>query len=177
MSEHSSDYQVGYGKPPRHTRFQKGRSGNARGRPKGVQSFARLAIQVFNEKIAIKENGERRIITKQQAALKQLANKAASGDARAIRDMLRLQAAIAAIEAAEHRVVRAEQREPPTPAETNPSKIALALLSVLHSAREQQLALPAEPLTLEMVSSEPSRGEQSSGALNEQLKSSPPGLP
>ena len=27
------DYEVGYGKPPRHTRFVKGRSGNPRGRP------------------------------------------------------------------------------------------------------------------------------------------------
>jgi hypothetical protein len=106
MSQDVPDYQVGYGRPPRHTRFRKGRSGNPNGRPKGVQSFARLANQVFNEKIAIKENGERRIITKLQAALKQLANKAASGDAAAIRDMLRLQAALTELELPGNRVAR-----------------------------------------------------------------------
>jgi len=156
MSEHPSGYQVGYGKPPRHSRFQKGRSGNPRGRPKRAQSFARLVTQVFNEKIAIKENGQRRIITKQQAALKQLVNKAASGDPRALREMLRLQAAIAAIEAAEDGVARTAKRELPIPAETDPSKIALAILNVLRSARGEQLAFPVAPPSLEVVSSEPS---------------------
>ena len=28
----SADYEVGYGKPPQHTRFRKGQSGNTRGR-------------------------------------------------------------------------------------------------------------------------------------------------
>ena len=35
----SSDYEVGYGKPPEHTRFQPGRSGNPRGRPKGTKNL------------------------------------------------------------------------------------------------------------------------------------------
>ena len=133
MSQDLPD-QVGYGRPPRHTRFRKGRSGNPKGRPKGVQSFARLANQVFNEKIAIKENGERRIITKLQAALKQLANKAASGDAAAIRKVLRVQAVIAEIIPAEDQHdYTGKHGERPNPAETNPSRIALALLTLLHA--------------------------------------------
>ena len=32
MAEGESDYQVGPGKPPLHTRFKKGQSGNPRGR-------------------------------------------------------------------------------------------------------------------------------------------------
>jgi hypothetical protein len=45
--------------------------------------------------MVIKENGERRTIAKLQAAMKQLINKAASGDARAIREVFKLQAVIA----------------------------------------------------------------------------------
>ena len=95
MSGESSEDPVGYGKPPQHSRFKKGQSGNPKGRPKASESFARLARRTLNEKIIIKENGERRTITKLQAALKQLINKAASGDARAIREVFKLQAMIA----------------------------------------------------------------------------------
>jgi hypothetical protein len=95
MSPPFSEYQVGYRKPPQHSRFKKGQSGNPKGRPKASESFARLARRTLNEKIVIKEDGERRTITKLQAALKQLINKAASGDARAIREVFKLQAVIA----------------------------------------------------------------------------------
>jgi hypothetical protein len=95
MSAPSSEYRVGYGKPPQQSRFKKGQSGNPKGRPKASESFARLARRTLNERIVIKENGERRTITKLQAALKQLINKAASGDARAIREVFKLQAMIA----------------------------------------------------------------------------------
>src|SRR5437899_7315149 len=98
MSARPADYPVGYGKPPRHTRFRKGESGNPRGRPKGSESFVRLAQRTFNQRIAITENGARRTITKLEAALKQLINKAITGDARAIRDVLKLQTAIAQTE-------------------------------------------------------------------------------
>ena len=95
MSTRPTENPVGYGKPPRHTRFQKGRSGNPKGRPKRLENFAKLARRTLNEKIVIRENGERRTITKWQAALKQLVNKAASGDLRAIRELLKLQDTIA----------------------------------------------------------------------------------
>jgi hypothetical protein len=134
MSQRRPGYEVGYAKPPPYTRFRKGQSGNPKGRPKGLHSFARLARQAFNEKIAIKENGERRIITKLQAALKQLANKAASGDAAAIREVLRVQAAIAEIVPAEEQHDHTGKRgERPNPAETDPSRIALALLTLFHA--------------------------------------------
>ena len=95
MSNHPSDYQIGYGKPPRHTRFKKGQSGNPKGRPKRPDSFAQLARRTFNERIAIRENGERRTISKLEAVLKQLVNKAATGDARATREIIKLQVLIA----------------------------------------------------------------------------------
>lgn len=78
------DYSVGYGKPPKHTRFVKGKSGNPKGRPKGSRNFSMLLHDELNAKIAITENGTRRKITKQEAMVKQLANRGAAGDLKAI---------------------------------------------------------------------------------------------
>ena len=83
-------YTVGKGKPPEHTRFQKGQSGNPTGRRKGSKNVATLLEQVLNERVIVTENGKRKRITKLEAMLKQLANKAASGDHRAIKLLMPL---------------------------------------------------------------------------------------
>ena len=77
------DYEVGYGKPPRHSRFRKGRSGNPKGRPCGSRNLAILLQQALDEPVAITENGRRRIISKREALAKQIANRAVAGDHRA----------------------------------------------------------------------------------------------
>ncbi len=83
-------YTVGKGKPPEHTRFQKGQSGNPAGRRRGSKNVATLLEQVLNERVVVTENGKRKRITKLEAMLKQLANKAASGDHRAIKLLMPL---------------------------------------------------------------------------------------
>jgi hypothetical protein len=85
-----SNSSVGYGSPPQNTRFQKGRSGNPNGRPKGSLNVATVFIKTLREKVVINEHGQRRTVTKLEAALKQLVNKAASGDIRALRQLLDL---------------------------------------------------------------------------------------
>jgi hypothetical protein len=110
------EYRVGKGKPPRHTRFQKGQSGNPTGRPKGSKNVATLLEQVLNERVVVTENGKRKTITKQEAMFKQLANKAASGDHRAIKLLIPLSEAYLA----SFRPAANDPREPeylPTPAE------------------------------------------------------------
>jgi len=74
---------VGYGKPPKHSQFRPGQSGNPKGRPKGVPDISAMLAAAMNEPVFITENGARKRITKMEAAIKQLANKAAGGDARA----------------------------------------------------------------------------------------------
>ena len=75
-----SDYQVGYGKPPQHTRFKKGESGNPTGRPKGSKNLTTLLEKELKQRVVVTENGRRRSITKQEAMVKHLVNKAVSGD-------------------------------------------------------------------------------------------------
>ena len=81
---------VGYGRPPKQTRFQKGRSGNPRGRPKGALNLATVLARTLQEPVVITEQGRKKTITKFDAAVKQLVNKAASGEARAIAQLFPL---------------------------------------------------------------------------------------
>jgi uncharacterized protein DUF5681 len=85
-----ADEAVGYGKPPTQTRFRKGQSGNPRGRPKGTPNLATTLARALKEPVVITEQGRKKTITKFEAAVKQLVNKAASGEARAIAQLLAL---------------------------------------------------------------------------------------
>jgi hypothetical protein len=82
-SDEKRDGGVGYGRPPRHTRFKKGQSGNPKGRPGGAKNLSTLLIDALNELVIVVENGGRRKISKRLAIIKQLVNQAANGDWRA----------------------------------------------------------------------------------------------
>jgi uncharacterized protein (UPF0216 family) len=82
------DYKVGYKKPPLHTRFQKGQSGNPRGRPRGSKNFSTLLTDALNEPVVITEDGRRRKISKRELGFKQLANKFAMAEAQATKMLL-----------------------------------------------------------------------------------------
>ena len=84
------DSQTGYGKPPKHTRFKPGQSGNRHGRPKGTQNLKVDLAEELAERIAISERGHRRGVSKQRGMLKQLIAKALRGDVRAADRVLRL---------------------------------------------------------------------------------------
>lgn len=76
--------EIGYGQPPRASRFRKGQSGNPRGRPRGARNFASVMQEALAEPVIINENGRRKTASKLQAIVKQLVNKAAQGDHRSI---------------------------------------------------------------------------------------------
>ena len=87
-----SDYEVGYGRPPRSSRFRPGRSGNPRGRPKGARSLRTIFDQALREKISYLENGKRNRAERRELIIMRLFEKALKGDLRAIDRILRLEA-------------------------------------------------------------------------------------
>ena len=85
-------YEIGYGKPPKNTRFKKGQSGNPRGRPGGSKNLKTLLSEALNEPVIITENGRRRKITKREAIVREVVNCSATPDLRAVKivfDLLR----------------------------------------------------------------------------------------
>jgi hypothetical protein len=90
MSEDKRDFEVGRGKPPVHTRFKKGQSGNPRGpRPKNLPA---LLVDALNEKVVVTIDGERQEITKREAIVTQLVNESTRANLRATKmltDMLK----------------------------------------------------------------------------------------
>jgi hypothetical protein len=86
--DNERDYEVGYGRPPRHTRFELGRSGNPRGRPGGSKNLSTLLSEALKEPVIVVENGRRRKIAKRQAIVTQLVNRSAKADLKAIQILL-----------------------------------------------------------------------------------------
>jgi hypothetical protein len=84
MTKHlTKDYEVGYARPPIHSRFTPGQSGNPAGRPKGAQNFATEISAELKEAILVKEGGVTKRLSKRRAMIKRQAERALQGDTRA----------------------------------------------------------------------------------------------
>ena len=83
-----AESSVVYKKPPRQTRFKKGQSGNPAGRPKGSVNFATALDQTLSAQVVVNEGGQRRTVSKLEATVTQLVNKATMGDPRSTQQLL-----------------------------------------------------------------------------------------
>lgn len=85
-------YRVGYGKPPQDHQFQKGQSGNPRGRPKGAKNLIATLTVELGKRIVIREGDRERPVSKQQALVTSVVNRGIKGDIRAARLIADLEA-------------------------------------------------------------------------------------
>lgn len=86
----TSDYEVGYRRPPKVSQFTSGKSGNPRGRPKGSRSVGAVLQDIIQQKIAVTEKGKTRRIPVLEVMLRRLANDAMRSDAKAMKLLLSL---------------------------------------------------------------------------------------
>jgi hypothetical protein len=83
-------YSVGYGKPPTHSRFRPGHSGNPAGRRKGMRNLMTDVQRTLKVPVSVKEGGRSRKISTQEGALLVLREKALKGDARSLDRLIEL---------------------------------------------------------------------------------------
>jgi hypothetical protein len=93
-SKDKPDYEVGFGKPPKHSRWVKGRSGNPKGRKKGARGLKTDLDKALKEQLTVRVNGKQRKGTLQAHAIYAPAIKAAAGDMRASKQLTDLTLAI-----------------------------------------------------------------------------------
>lgn len=79
------DEKVGYGNPPEQHRWQKGTSGNPKGKAPGTKSLHTLIEMELDEKIEVTERGKKRTYTKRRLAV----NNAVGGNEKALTVLLR----------------------------------------------------------------------------------------
>ena len=83
-------YTVGYRKPPIHSRFQPGQSGNPAGRRNGIRNLTTDVKRTLMTPVRVKEAGRMRKRSTQEGALMVLREKALQGDGRALDRLLEL---------------------------------------------------------------------------------------
>lgn len=75
------NYAVGYRKPPKHTRFKKGQSGNPSGkRQRSKKKIYDLFEEILGEKLMVLINGKKKKTSKIEVAIRKAVQKALEGD-------------------------------------------------------------------------------------------------
>lgn len=117
------DDNVGYGRPPRWTRFEKGRSGNPKGRPRKVKDSAPVTAPIaespadralrreLDRKIRITDANGTKEETMADAVVRMQVAKAAQGHVPAIRDVRRAQKELEKAEAEQARLAAEQAAE------------------------------------------------------------------
>jgi hypothetical protein len=84
------DYEIGYCKPPKHTRFKPGQCGYPSGRPRGQRNFRTAIREALKEKMTVREGGRTRKLSKMDVVIQVALNKALKGDAKGLAAIVQL---------------------------------------------------------------------------------------
>ncbi|MGD9920371.1 MAG: DUF5681 domain-containing protein [Pseudorhodoplanes sp.] len=82
-SSRSNSYEIGYGRPPEKSKFQPGKSGNPKGRPKGSKNEQTILHEILHRQIEVRDQGRRKKITVLQGMLLKFAEDALKGNPKA----------------------------------------------------------------------------------------------
>ena len=107
------DFKVGYKRPPQHSRFRPGSSGNPSGKQKAVRNLGGDVKRTLEVPVRLNEQGKARRVSTQEAALLRLREMALKGDARSLDRLLALAQIFnngAAIESLGDKTVAAEDQ-------------------------------------------------------------------
>jgi len=88
-----ASYEVGYGRPPKETRFRPGRSGNPRGRPKKPKSIRERFERELARKVAVREDGRVKKIPKIDLWVRRVIADAIKGAHQASRILIEMRSA------------------------------------------------------------------------------------
>lgn len=92
MTDQPDDKKVGYGRPPKHSQFQPGETGNPKGRPKGSRNLRTDVKRALKKPVSFIENGKRKTTSTQEAAILKLRETALNGNPRALDKLVDLAA-------------------------------------------------------------------------------------
>lgn len=81
---------VGYGRPPRHSQFKKGQSGNPKGRRPKSRNTSTLLAEELDKLITVKDGNGARRISKREALITSLVNDGITGKNQARQLLLRI---------------------------------------------------------------------------------------
>jgi hypothetical protein len=85
---HEGKYEVGYGRPPLHSRFKPGKSGNPKGRPKQSRNLRTIVKQVLTEDMHIRNGGRLRRMPAMEALVRTMLARSFKGDPKAFASLM-----------------------------------------------------------------------------------------
>jgi hypothetical protein len=78
------DYEVGYGRPPQHSRFKPGESGNPKGRRSRSRNMKTILAEVLDEPVQMKINGQLKRVSTMEAAVRVVVTRVFKSDPKAV---------------------------------------------------------------------------------------------
>jgi Family of unknown function (DUF5681) len=88
QSDSEASYAVGYGRPPKHSQFKPGQSGNPKGRLPQKRNFKTMVKQVVEEQVQLREGGKERRMPKLEALFRTIMSRAFKGDPKFVASFL-----------------------------------------------------------------------------------------